>query len=99
MVLPFGISVGDFIAVGQLAHDIAVALSNTRSAAAEYTSLIELLKSLATSIQLIVNYISSSAACATLKVDQALVNGLLFHAQSCQRLMAQFLVCQLLKVC
>ncbi|KAF2811278.1 ankyrin [Mytilinidion resinicola] len=91
MVVPFGISIGDFIAVGALAHDIAVALNDTRGAVAEYRSLIKLLESLVTSTQQITNFVSSSAACATLKIDQALANGLLFHVQCCRRLMTQFL--------
>ncbi|KAI9739356.1 MAG: hypothetical protein M1834_007569 [Cirrosporium novae-zelandiae] len=92
MVLPFGISIGDFIAVGKLAHDIAVTLSDTRAAVAEYASLIELLRSLATSIQIITNFISNSAIYATLRVDQAFMNGIRFHVTRCQQLMEQFLV-------
>jgi len=94
MVVPFGISIGDFIAVGKLAHEIAVALNDARGAVAEYRSLIKLLESLATSVQQITNFVSSSAACATLRIDQALANGLLFHMQCCRRLMEQFLVCR-----
>jgi hypothetical protein len=92
MVVPFGVSIGDFVAVGTLAYNIAAALNDTRGAAAEYRSLIELLESLAAATQQITNFLSSSAACATLRIDQALANGLVFHAQSCQRLMTQFLV-------
>jgi hypothetical protein len=93
MVVPFGISIGDFIAVGALAHEIAVALNDTRGAVAEYRSLIKLLESLVTCVQQITNFVSSSAACATLRIDKALANGLIFHVQCCRRLMEQFLVC------
>jgi hypothetical protein len=95
MVVPFGISIGDFIAVGKLAHDIAAALSDTRGAVAEYKSLIDLLGSLVTAVQQITNFVCSSAACATLRIDQSLVNGLLFHLKCCRRLMEQFLVCRM----
>lgn len=93
MVVPLGISIGDFIAVGKLAFEIATALNDCRGAATEYKSLIELLRSLQTSVSLISNYVSSSSSCATLKVDQAFMNGLLFHAGCCHRLLNQFIVC------
>ncbi|CAN9416968.1 unnamed protein product, partial [Alternaria alternata] len=53
MTVGFGFSVGDLIAVGKLAHEIANALSDCRGASAEYRSLIELLDSLKTSLNLI----------------------------------------------
>ncbi|KAI9692342.1 MAG: hypothetical protein M1822_006573 [Bathelium mastoideum] len=92
MVVPFGISIGDFIAVGQLAFEIAAALSDCRGAAAEYKSLIELLKSLKTSISLISNFVSDPSRFTALNVDQAFMNGLAFHAGCCHRLLTQFVV-------
>ena len=93
MAVGFGFSVGDLIAVGKLAHDIAVALSDCRGASAEYSSLIELLGSLKTSLGLINNFISSLPIATSSRVDQAFMNGILFHAGCCYRLLNEFAVC------
>ncbi|KIX97136.1 uncharacterized protein Z520_07250 [Fonsecaea multimorphosa CBS 102226] len=90
MVVPFGISVGDFIAVGKLALEIATALSDCRGAAADYKGLIDLLKSLEISLNSITNFLSSSSLGETSNVDQAFMNGVLFHAGRCHTLLSQF---------
>ncbi|CAN9441449.1 unnamed protein product [Alternaria alternata] len=90
MAVGFGFSVGDLIAVGKLAHDIAVALSDCRGASAEYRSLIELLGSLKTSLGLINNFISTLPVATSSRVDQAFMNGILFHAGCCYKLLNEF---------
>ena len=93
MAVGFGFSVGDLIAVGKLAHDIAIALSDCRGASAEYRSLIELLESLKTSLNLIGNFISTLPITTSSRVDQAFMNGILFHAGCCYKLLNEFAVC------
>ena len=92
MAVGFGVSVGDLIAVGKLAHDIAIALSDCRGASAEYRSLIELLGSLKTSLNLISNFISTLPVTTSSRVDQAFMNGILFHAGCCYKLLNEFAV-------
>ncbi|CAN9448284.1 unnamed protein product [Alternaria alternata] len=82
MTVGFGFSVGDLIAVGKLAHDIAVALSDCRGASAEYRSLIELLGSLKTSLGLINNFISTLPIATSSRVDQAFMNDSRKYTQS-----------------
>jgi hypothetical protein len=92
MVVPFGISIGDFIAVGSLAYQIAQALSETRGAVSDYSSLIEMLKSLGGSLQTVADFISGPSTEAMVKPDKALINGINYHVQCCQRLLCQFTV-------
>lgn len=92
MVVPFGISIGDFVAVGNLAYQIAQALSETRGAVSDYSSLIEMLKSLSGSLQTVSGFISGSSTGAMVKPDIALINGINYHVQCCQRLLCQFTV-------
>jgi hypothetical protein len=88
-----GFSVGDLIAVGKLAHDIAIALSDCRGASADFRSLVELLGSLKTSLDLISNFISTLPVRASSRVDPAFMNGILFHAGRCYKLLNEFAVC------
>ncbi|RII19140.1 hypothetical protein CUC08_Gglean001803 [Alternaria sp. MG1] len=90
MAVGFGFSVGDLIAVGKLAHEIANALSDCRGASAEYKSLIELLGSLKTSLNLISNFLSTLRVTTSSRVDQAFMNGILFHAGCCYKLLNEF---------
>jgi hypothetical protein len=76
MMVGFGFLVGDLIAVGKLAHDIANALSDCRGASAEYWTLVELLASLKTSVHLISNFISTLPVATSSRVDQAFMNGI-----------------------
>lgn len=92
MAVGFGVSVGDLIAVGKLAHDIAIALSDCRGASAEYRSLIELLDSLRTSLNLISNFVSTLPITSSSRVNQAFISGILFHAGCCHRLLNEFAV-------
>jgi hypothetical protein len=93
MAVGFGFSVGDLIAVGKLAHDIAIALSDCRGASADFRSLVELLGSLKTSLDLISNFISTLPVRASSRVDPAFMNGILFHAGRCYKLLNEFAVC------
>jgi len=92
MSVPFGFSIGDFIAVGALAYQIAQALSETRGAVSDYSSLIELLRSLSGSLQTVSDFISSLSMRAAVKPDIALINGINYHVKCCQRLLCQFTV-------
>jgi hypothetical protein len=92
MAVPFGISIGDFIAVGRLAYQIAQALSETRGAVSDYSSLIEMLKSLSGSLQTVSEFISGPSTESMVKPDKALINGINYHVQCCQRLLCQFTV-------
>jgi hypothetical protein len=92
MVVPFGISIGDFIAVGTLAYQIAQALSETRGATSEYRSLIELLQSLGDSLRTVSDFIGSPSIGASVEPDIALVNGINYQVQCCQRLLSQFMI-------
>jgi hypothetical protein len=92
MAVPFGISIGDFIAVGSLAYQIAQALSETRGAVSDYSSLIEMLKSLSGSLQTVSDFISGPSTESMVKPDKALINGINYHVQCCQRLLCQFTV-------
>jgi hypothetical protein len=92
MSVLFGFSIGDFIAVGALAYQIAQALSETRGAVLDYSSLIELLRSLSGSLQTVSDFISSPSMRTAVKPDIALINGINYHVQCCQRLLFQFTV-------
>ena len=91
MTSPFGISIGDFIAVANLAQGIIQSLSEARGAAAQYTSLIELLRSISTSLSTITSFLASSTTCVLLRMDDAFTNGICFHVECCRRLMKHFL--------
>ena len=93
MAVGFGFSVGDLIAVGKLAHEIANALNDCRGASAEYRSLIELLDSLRTSLNLVSDFVSTLPITSSSRVNQAFMNGILFHAGCCYRLLNEFAVC------
>jgi hypothetical protein len=93
MAVGFGFSVGDLIAIGKLAHEIANALGDCRGASAEYRSLIELLGSLKTSLNLISSFISTLPVTTSSRVGQAFMNGILFHAGCCYKLLNEFAVC------
>ncbi|RYO06490.1 hypothetical protein AA0121_g12037 [Alternaria tenuissima] len=90
MAVGFGFSVGDLIAIGKLAHEIANALGDCRGASAEYRSLIELLGSLKTSLNLISSFISTLPVTTSSRVGQAFMNGILFHAGCCYKLLNEF---------
>jgi hypothetical protein len=92
MAVGFGFSVGDLIAIGKLAHEIANALGDCRGASAEYRSLIELLGSLKTSLNLISSFISTLPVTTSSRVGQAFMNGILFHAGCCYKLLNEFAV-------
>ena len=91
MTSPFGISIGDFIAVANLAQGIIQSLSEARGAAAQYTSLIELLRSISTSLSTITSFLASSTTSMLLRIDDAFRNGICFQVECCRRLMKHFL--------
>ncbi|KAI9800743.1 MAG: hypothetical protein M1833_003159 [Piccolia ochrophora] len=90
MVLPFGVSIGDFVAVGCLAHKVAVSLNERRGSVAQYESLIELLNSIETALQSVSAFIQSPTSLAGLKLDTAFVNGICYETYRCQKLLERF---------
>jgi len=92
MPIPFGFGVGDFIAIASLANGIIKSLSEARGSAAQYASLIELLRGLSDSISTITTFLGSSSTGAPLRIDDAFRNGICFHMECCRRLMSKFLV-------
>lgn len=87
MSVGFGFSIGDLIAVGKLAHDIANALSDCRGAATEYHGLIDTLDALRTSLDVISDFISTLPVTTSSRVDQAFMYGVLFHTQGSYKLL------------
>ena len=94
MASPIGISVGDFIAVGQLIGKISNALKQGRGATADYRSLISALSSLGQCIR------SSSSAILSLQLDphqhlnnheKPILNGIQHEVQCCKALLEGFL--------
>jgi hypothetical protein len=93
MPVPFGFSVGDFIAVAELASTISKALSEVRGSQTEYKAVVELLDSLNNSLRTVHNFLISSSSTAGLpSPDTALLNGLRYHLDKCRDLMKSFLV-------
>ncbi|KAI9776663.1 MAG: hypothetical protein M1839_009469 [Geoglossum umbratile] len=90
MVVPFGISVGDFIAVGGLALKVCQVLRN-RGATSQYASLIDFLNSLRASMDAISALITGSPTAASLNPDQAFINGIAHQLKCCQRTLEVFL--------
>lgn len=87
----FGFSIGDFLAVGDLARRIVEALNDSRGATAEYKSLCELLLSFNRALyaaSAIFFYPSSSAVS---RPDTASLNGIRHEMECCKRLMNDFL--------
>ncbi|KAF8543027.1 hypothetical protein BDD12DRAFT_875385 [Trichophaea hybrida] len=92
MPVPFGFSLGDFIAVADLASKISKALSEVRGSQAEYKDLVELLDSLNNSLRFVHNFlISSSSTAGFPPPDVALLNGLRYQLDKCRDLMTSFL--------
>lgn len=91
MPVPFGFSVGDFLAVGDLARKIAIALDESRGATAEYKALCELLLSLNRSLHATSAIFFSSNKGGRGSSNQALLNGIAFELRCCKQLMDEFL--------
>lgn len=93
MAVPFGISVGDFLAVGNLAQKITKALNESRGSTAEYKSLCQLLSSLDRSLQVAsaVFLYSSSSTGSSFNTHTGSLNGIRYELDCCKRLMEDFL--------
>ncbi|KAK2754429.1 hypothetical protein FQN54_007073 [Arachnomyces sp. PD_36] len=93
MVVPFGISVGDFIAVGKLVHDIIDALNKSKGAAADYRSFISTLKSLSNSLNTIKDFLGqvTQEASHYQVHEAALLNGIGHEIDCCKTLLKSFL--------
>lgn len=90
MAVPFGVSIGDFIAVGSLTHQIITALSDSRGSKAEYKDLISLLSSLKWALQAVSGQFFELASSEG--VDAAFGNGLKHQLGLCTKTMEDFLL-------
>lgn len=92
MAVPFGFSIGDFIAVGDLAQRIIKALDESFGAVADYKALCSTLLSLHKSLHTasaIFLYSSSSSTRGPL--DTPPLNGVRHELERCRGLMEEFL--------
>lgn len=93
MPVPFGFSIGDFIAVAELARDIAKALDDSRGSRAGVARLIALLYSLDRAIQVASGIFLSSSRTANRGnfANAGPLNGMSYEADRCKRLMEEFM--------
>jgi hypothetical protein len=91
MVVPIGLSVSDFIAVGGLTLKVCQVLKN-RGAVSQYSSLVDFLNSLRASMEAISTLITSSHMAAVPNPNKALLNGIDYELKCCQRSLEEFLV-------
>ena len=91
MLVPFGISVGDFIAVSSLALKVSQVLKN-RGAVSQYSSLVDFLNSICASMDAISALITTSHTATVLSPDRAFINGIGHQLKCCQHNLEDFLV-------
>ncbi|OCL01022.1 uncharacterized protein K441DRAFT_650579 [Cenococcum geophilum 1.58] len=93
MAVPFGFSVGDFIAVGKLVHDIIQAISECNGAAADYRSFVSTLRSLYSCTNAIKDLLEKFVQDASnFELHEvALINGLMYEMYGCRDLLNAFL--------
>lgn len=90
MAVPFGFSIGDFIAVGSLAHRVITALNDSRGSKAEYRDIISVLSSLKWALDLAsVQFLQMARAG---DIDVALCNGVRHQLGLCKGAMEDFLL-------
>lgn len=86
----FGFSIGDFLAVSDLAQRIAKALEGGRGATTEYKSLCELLlsfnRALYTASAVFFHQRSNRASNTVVGPDNAPLNGLRYEIECCKNL-------------
>lgn len=92
MSVGFGFSIGDILAVGDLARKIVQALDESRGAPADYKSLCELLLSLHRSLHAVSAIFFYPALGNGSIPDPALLNGIRYELGCCKQLMDEFLV-------
>jgi len=85
MAVPFGFSVGDFIAVGTLVYDIIQAISEHKGGAADYRSFVSTLKSLYSCTNVIKDSLEKFTQ------DDSLIRGLMYEIRCCRYLINAFL--------
>ncbi|KAI0817855.1 hypothetical protein GGR55DRAFT_43659 [Xylaria sp. FL0064] len=92
MPVSFGFSVGDFIAVASLVHNIIRAISEHNGAVAEYQSCVSTLKSLHSCICAIKEGLRFAQDVSSLDLHEAaLLNGLTYEMNICRDLLNKFL--------
>ncbi|KAI1357050.1 hypothetical protein F5Y01DRAFT_321363 [Xylaria sp. FL0043] len=92
MPVSFGFSVGDFIAVAGLVHNIIRAISEHNGAVAEYQSCVSTLKSLHSCICAIKEGLRFAQDVSSLDLHEvALLNGLTYELNICRDLLNAFL--------
>lgn len=92
MAIPFGFSIGDFIAVADLARSIVRALSESRGSTADYKSLCEVLFSLDRSLHVASAIFLHPSSGPGTSLDMGPLNGIHYELGRCRRLMEEFLI-------
>lgn len=95
MPVGFGFSIGDVIAVGELARKIVRALDESRGATADFKSLSNLLLSLNNALQAVSGTFlgfASNRNSSSLVLDSASFNGIHHELECCKRLIEEFLL-------
>ena len=93
MPIPFGVSVGDFIATIALAQKIIACLHESGGATSQLSALFGDLNSYISTLNAISALLSTPSTVSALVADTALVNGIRFHIAQCRTLLLQFTVC------
>ncbi|KAH8591175.1 hypothetical protein B0O99DRAFT_632634 [Bisporella sp. PMI_857] len=93
MTVPFGFSVGDFIAVGKLVYDIIQAISEPKGAATDYRSFVSTLRSLYSCTNAIKDALEKfTQDDSNFELHEvSLINGLVYEMDGCRDLLNAFL--------
>jgi hypothetical protein len=95
MVVPFGISIGDFIAVGDLAYRVIRLLQESRGSCVDYRCLISSLSSLNRCLQTTSAVFlghSFNHGMGLNRLDDAVVNGIIHETACVRKLLEDFLI-------
>ncbi|KAH7153670.1 hypothetical protein EDB81DRAFT_791710 [Dactylonectria macrodidyma] len=93
MAVPFGFSIGDFIAVGCLVYDIIETVSSSKGATADYKSFVFTLRSLGNCINAIKNVLEKYLEDNSRRSlqEESLINGIVHETNRCRDLLCDFL--------
>ncbi|KAF2967256.1 hypothetical protein GQX73_g6345 [Xylaria multiplex] len=92
MPVPFGFSVGDFIAIASLVYEIIRVIDERHGAGAEYQSCVSTLRSLHSCISAIKECLRLAQDVPNLELHEvALINGLRYEIGFCRNLLNEFL--------
>lgn len=93
MVFPFGVSIGDFLAVSQLIWNISTALSKNKGSKKDCEALLQTLSSLYNALSAAQAIILDASPAAVPRKEQSAVNGIVHEARMCKKLLEDFLKC------